>query len=146
MSCITHFRTELRIKVDAVEAELDSLAARIARGEASAELLIRTQLQHLSRHLECKRDVRIAAADLLKQCGSNHDEASATTISERSRCVHFQDPDGWAACARNRACAAMDLVAAAIDEAAYAALEAWLAEKAARARPVRSRLRGEHGE
>ena len=138
MSCITHFRTELRIKVDAVESEFDSLAARIARGEASAEQLIRTQLEHLSRHLAHKRDARTAAASVLQQCGSNHEEAIAAGLSERSRCVHFQDLDGWAACARNRACAAMDLVAAAIDEAAYAALEAWLAEKAARAGTARS--------
>ena len=146
MSCITHFRTELRIKVDAVESELDSLAARIARGEASAELLIRTQLEHLSRHLAHKRDVRIAAVEVLKQCGSNHDEASVTTASERSRCVHFQDLDGWAACARNRACAAMDLVAAAIDEAAYAALEAWLAERDAKVRTTMPRSPGKHDE
>ncbi len=129
MSCITHFRTELKIMMDAVESELDALAARIAQGEASAEQLIRTHLEHLCRHLAHKRDARTAAESVLKQCGSNHDEGMAATVSERSRCVHFQDPNEWATCARTRACAAMDLVAAAIDEAAYAALEAWLAEK-----------------
>lgn len=129
MSCITHFRTELAILVDSVGSELDALAARIAQGEASAEQLIHAHLEHLSRHLAHKGDARAAAEAVLDQCGSNHDAKTVATVSERSRCMHFQEPSEWVTCARNRACAAMDLVAAAIDKAVYAALEAWLAEK-----------------
>ena len=99
---LSHFRTELRIKIDALETELDWLELRMARGEAGSEQLVLTHLERLSRQLAHRR---------------------------RSPAGAEADLTGWAAHAHNRACAAMDAAAAAIDEAVRAALEAWLAQK-----------------
>jgi hypothetical protein len=143
VSCIRHFRTELRFKVDAIESELNQLALRIARGEAASEQLVRTHLERLSRQLARKRPVRTAAESVLKLSG-NDVEATAANGPQQSRCVHFQELSEQVTRARNRACAAMDVAAAAIDEAAHAALEAWLAEKdAARAGTADSQKRAE---
>lgn len=113
MASIRHFRAELRLKIDALESDLDWLACRIARGESSSEQLVRAQVERLSRQLARRRPAQAAAPSHLS---------------------------GWVAAARRRACTAMDVAAAAIDEAARAALEAWLAEKqAARHSPPQRR-------
>ena len=109
MPSIRHFRTELRLKIDALESDFDWLVWRIARGEASSEQLVRAQLERLNRQIARKRSLQ--------------SDSGLTT-------------GGWSAHARSRACAAMEAASAAIDEAARAALEAWLAEK--HAIPARS--------
>jgi hypothetical protein len=137
MSCITHFRTELRSKVDAVDAELNLLESRMAHGEASSEQLVRAHLEHLSRQLTVKRPFRSVAAAVLKL---GHETATAADDDERSRGVDVQDLTH----AYNRAWATMDIAVAAIDEAAHAALQAWLAEEhAARAGTAQSGTRAE---
>lgn len=108
MPSISHFRAELRLKIEALESDLDWLAWRIARGEASSEQLVRAQVERLSRQLARPPPAQAAAPSTLP---------------------------GWVAGARRRACAAMEVAAAAIDEAARAALEAWLAEKQAAGYP-----------
>jgi hypothetical protein len=147
VSSISHFRTELRMKVDAIESELNELALRITRGEAGSDQLVRMHLERLSRQLARQRAVRVAAESVLKLCGSN-DEATPAHGAQLSGCVHSPELNGRVTCAHNRACAAMDVAAAAIDEAAHAALEAWLAEKdVARAKTTDSQKRAEakHG-
>jgi hypothetical protein len=104
LASIRHFRAELRLKIDALESDLDWLACRVARGAASSEQLVRAHVERLSRQLARQRPA--------------HPTAPSTLT-------------GWVAGARSRACAAMDVASAAIDEAARAALEAWLAEKQA---------------
>jgi len=108
MPSIRHFRTELKLKIDALESDFDWLVWRIARGEASCEQLVRAQLERLTRQIARKRSPQT-------------DTGPA--------------PHGWSAHARSRACAAMEAASAAIDEAARAALEAWLVEKQAVAAP-----------
>jgi len=104
MQSIRHFRTELKLKIDALESDFDWLVWRIARAEASSEQLVQAQLERLNRKIARRR--------------------SLETQSEPA-------PGDWPAHARSRACVAMEAASAAIDEAARAALEAWLAHKQA---------------
>jgi hypothetical protein len=137
VSSITHFRTELRVKVDAIEAELKSLELQMSHDVAGSEQLVRAYLEHLSRQLKRTFPLRSFATSILKL---SSEMATAAEGGEGSRRVDPQELTD----AYNRAWAAMDIVATAIDEAACAALEAWLAEEhAAKAKAAESGRRAE---
>lgn len=131
MSSISHFRAELRMKFEEIESQLDQLALRIEHGQAGSEWAVRAYLDRLSRQIAHKSSVREAAESVLKLCRGIRDEALIAGGGERQRCAEFGELSGWLTCAHNRACAAMDVAGAAIDEAAHAALEEWLTEKGA---------------
>jgi hypothetical protein len=132
VSSITHFRTELRVKVDAIEADLNLLESEMSRAPAGSEQLVRAHLEHLSRQLKRTFPLRSFATSILKL---SSEMATAAEGGEGSRRVNPQELTD----AYNRAWAAMDIAATAIDEAAHAALEAWLAEQhAAKTRAAES--------
>src|ERR1700758_496518 len=102
VSCISHFRTELRMKVDAIESELNELALRITHGEAGSDQLVRKHIERLTWQLARQRSVRVAAESVLKLCGRN-DEATPAHGAQLSGCVHSPELNGRVTCAQNRA-------------------------------------------
>jgi hypothetical protein len=119
MSYIAHLRTELRVKVEAIEGDLGRLEAQIAHDGKNAQKLVRVQLEQLKRQLASKRPYPGMAWPAMRL---------GPDTSPRGDDPPWRIDAEELADAYNRAWIATDIALIAIDEAACAALEAWLAQ------------------
>ena len=120
MSSIKHFRTELKIKIETLESEFNFLTEQITCSDIGSEEVVRTYLQRLIRRIARKHSIRKAAESVLNQRGHFYDAHSLNSGDSK-----------WIVSTRSRALAAMDVACLVLDEAARAAVEAWLAENVA---------------
>ena len=120
MPSIKRFRAELNVKVERLESEFNSLAERMTSSELGSKEAVRRYLDSLVRRIARKLPIRMAAESVLnRRWGGSFD---VHTIHSESQAIVSK---------RRRALAAMDIASISLDEAAHAAVEAWLAENGA---------------
>ena len=140
VSIVSHLRLELRIKLNAVEADLEALLAKMGRGEPSTEQLVQANLQRVIHQLEVKRQSRVAAEADVREWQRKQRDAPSVGGIDPLPSSSVEDRKEFATRARRYAYSAMEIASGAIDEAICAALEAWLVEHDVAQAEARERL------
>jgi hypothetical protein len=126
---IDQFCEDLRVKLTAIDENMQALKTEIDRRSKTADEEVRTRLDVVKKRMEQDRAKVIAAQNDLKKWVAERKADTREKISEWKAKGEKAILRSRAESAERYAAAAAVLAAAAVDEAQQAALEAWLARK-----------------
>jgi len=129
---IDQFLEELRLKLASIDAAFVRLRAKMQIDAQRAEEGVRVRLARVRIGIERDRATRVAARAQMSQWNEGRTAMTSETIAARKGEEELASLRSRADQAERNAAAALQLALAALDEAEEAALEAWLARRAAR--------------
>ena len=126
---IDEFCENLRVKLTAIENNMQALKTKIDSKTQSAEQEVRTRLDAVKQRIDQQRPKIAAAQTDIKKWIEERKATTNQKIAEWKAKSEKARLKSWADFAESYAGAASAVALAAVDEAEQAALEAWLARK-----------------